>query len=417
MSEASVRHISTSCTIRILHMNIITRFLLGAAMVSLLSVALAAESLSAAIPNVKTDGEIRVLPRTRPDRQYQLYIGLPASYGKDPGKKYPVVYVTDGYWNFSTIRGIYWGLLYDKTLPEIIVVGIGYAGENLDYVSLRSSDLSPPLESRSAFEPGVFSGQADQFLHLIETVAIPLVEQEYRADPYHRVLVGGSLGGLFTLYALYANPTLFHGYVAASPSISTLWQYEEAFARSGKNIDAKVFVSFGGFEAPSYQNEMILFNQRLANRNYLKGGYQFHSIEGMRHCGAIAQGYIEGLQNICESFAPEHGISAEWAPPMAKDFYVIHFNPTDKLKAVALWTPAQQDVMHRHRRRLDDLVKQKKILVEGHTPDGSGQTFSSIGLNALDRKEAEQLAIADPAVVAGLMTFEVMCLSEKPVAR
>ena len=341
----------------------------------LLPVALAAESPSAAIPYIKTDGEIRVLPRTRPDRQYQLYIGLPALYGKDPGKKYPVVYVTDGYWNYSTIRGLYWGLLYDKTLPEIIIVGIGYAGENLDYVSLRGSDLSPPLESRNAFEAGMFSGQADQFLHLIETVAIPLLEQEYRADPQHRVLMGGSLGGGFTLYALYTKPKLFHGYVAASPNISTLWQYEEEFARSGQSIDAKVFVSVGGFEAPSYQNEMILFNQRLATRSYLKGGYRFHTIEAMRHCGAIAQGYVEGLQNVCEPIAPEHGISAEWAPSMTKNFYVIHFNPTDKLKAEALWTPAQQDVMHRHRQRLDGLVKEKKILVEGRTPNGSGQTF------------------------------------------
>jgi len=398
-------------------MNNITQCIFGAMIAALLSATLAAEAPPVAIPYVKTDGEIRVLPRTRPDRQYQLYIGLPASFGKDPVKKYPVVYVTDGYWSFSTIRGIYWGLLYDKTLPEIIVVGIGYAGENLDYESLRGSDLSPPLESRNVFEAGAFSDQADQFLNLIETVAIPLVEQEYRADPHHRVLMGGSLGGGFTLYALYTKPKLFQGYVAASPSISTLWQYEEAFARSGQNLDAKVFVSVGGFEAPSYKNETILFNQRLATRNYLKGGYQFRSFEGMRHCGAIAQGYVEGLQNVCESFAPEHGISAEAAPAMAKDFYVIHFNPTDKLKAETLWTPAQQDVMRRHRQRLDELVKDKKILVEGRTPNGSGQTFSSVGLNAHNKREAEQLATADPAVVAGLMTFEVMCLSEKPLAR
>ena len=49
-------------------------------------------------PYVKTNGEIRVLPPTRTDRQYQLYIGLPASYGKEPERRYPVVYFTDAYW-------------------------------------------------------------------------------------------------------------------------------------------------------------------------------------------------------------------------------------------------------------------------------------------------------------------------------
>src|SRR4051812_35943715 len=75
-------------------------------------------SADAAIPNTKTDGEIRVLPRTRRDRQYQLYIGLPASYHKEPTRKYPVVYAVDGYRNYATLRGIYWGLLDDKMLPE-----------------------------------------------------------------------------------------------------------------------------------------------------------------------------------------------------------------------------------------------------------------------------------------------------------
>ena len=54
-------------------------------------------------PFVNTDGEIRVLPRTRPDRLYQLHIGLPASYGKEPNRKYPVIYVTDGYRNAEAV--------------------------------------------------------------------------------------------------------------------------------------------------------------------------------------------------------------------------------------------------------------------------------------------------------------------------
>jgi hypothetical protein len=39
--------------------------------------------------------------------------------------------------------------------------------------------------------------------------------------------------------------------------------------------------------------------------------------------------------------------------------------------------------------------------------------FAAI-LNARNQAEAEQLASANPAVAAGLMTFEVVCLSERP---
>jgi len=119
--------------------------LCGLALAICISPAFAADAVPAGAevsnvtPFVNTDGEIRVLPRTRPDRLYQLHIGLPTSYGKEPNRKYPAIYVTDGYWHYAVIRSIYWGLTFDNTLPESIVVGIGYAGENLDYGKRRGS--------------------------------------------------------------------------------------------------------------------------------------------------------------------------------------------------------------------------------------------------------------------------------------
>jgi hypothetical protein len=71
-------------------------------------------------------------------------------------------------------------------------------------------------------------------------VVIPFVEREYRADPSHRVLGGASLGGLFTLYAMYTNPTLFSAYIAVTPAVVVgndwLLGYEEVFAKSGRPL-------------------------------------------------------------------------------------------------------------------------------------------------------------------------------------
>lgn len=53
------------------------------------------------------------------------------------------------------------------------------------------------------------SGHAAEFLQTIETVIMPFIEREYRADPSCRVMAGASLGGLFTLYAIYTKPELF----------------------------------------------------------------------------------------------------------------------------------------------------------------------------------------------------------------
>ncbi len=173
--------------------------------------------------------ELRVLPRTRPDRIYQLHIALPDSFRTHPEKKYPVVFVTDGYWDFATVAATCSNMAYDQNVPEMLVVGLGYAGENLDYEMLRAGDLNPVVV-HGIFDGG---GQSDQFLHMLETQAIPLLEKEYRADPAHRYLMGWSAGGLFTLHTLLTKPELFQGYVADSPSVDGGLEFRAGICRVG----------------------------------------------------------------------------------------------------------------------------------------------------------------------------------------
>ena len=60
-----------------------------------------------------------------------------------------------------------------------ITVGIGYAGDSPDCDQLRRWDLSPVPFG----DDGRGSGHAPEFLTTIETVVIPFVEKEYRAEP------------------------------------------------------------------------------------------------------------------------------------------------------------------------------------------------------------------------------------------
>ena len=110
-------------------------------------------------PHAIPDSQVRVLPRNEAGRHYQLHVGLPASYAKEPSRRYPVVYVTDGYWDFVKMTTIHGSLVYDRVVPEFVTVGIGYADESPDYGQLRRWELSPvPLDdggqaSRFAFAP------------------------------------------------------------------------------------------------------------------------------------------------------------------------------------------------------------------------------------------------------------------------
>jgi predicted alpha/beta superfamily hydrolase len=257
--------------------------------------------------------EVRTLPVNAAGRHYALFIHLPASYAAEPNRRYPVVFVTDGYWDFMKIVAIGGALSYDKYAPEYISVGMAYAGENPNYGDLRRWELSPvPFGS-----PIEASGHAKEFLETIEKVFIPLVDKEYRTDPKQRVLGGASLGGLFTLYSMFTKPDLFQGYVAVTPAVAVgggwLLKYEEQFAKAGKSVNARLYMTMGGNESPGFVTDILRMNQRLAARKYPKLAYEFRIIDGERHAGNQLESYNRGLRFIFAPLAAEQGPATEGA--------------------------------------------------------------------------------------------------------
>lgn len=128
-----------------------------------------------------------------------MLISLPWSYNDEPERTYPVVYLCDGYWDFPLGWGLYSHLLYDKVVPEYILVGLAYGGDKPDVDALRKPDLAPP-DTRM---PG-----GDYLARLKESI-IPFVESEYGCDPSFRCLAGVSIGGAFAMSALFREPGSF----------------------------------------------------------------------------------------------------------------------------------------------------------------------------------------------------------------
>jgi len=372
------------------------------------SMAWPAETASAPAypPHVVPNSELRVLPRTRPDRLYQLHIGLPAGFREHPEKKYPVVFVTDGYWGFTTVAAISGGLFYGKNVPEMLVVGLGYAGEHPDYQQLRNEDLSPMVESDDG------GGHAEQFLGLIETQVIPLLEKEYRADPGHRYLMGCSGGGAFTLYALLTKPELFQGYVADSPAVDVLWDFERELAASGRTTQARVFISAAENEWKFYRRQIGSFYRRLEKDGIVKGGLKFHPVDHVRHSGSVPEVYTQGLLFVTTPIAPETGVAKDYlTDPQGRPGFEINFRPTPVAASPAL-TTAQEAALRAHEAYLARLVAGKRVAWTAATPPESSRRYSTLVLFAADRAAAESVARADPAVQAGVLVYEL--LEEEP---
>lgn len=233
---------------------------------------------------------LRTLKSSDTGRAYDLYFQLP---DLKTGKKYPVLFVLDGQWDFKLLDSVYGGLHYDKFVPEMIIVGITYSGPNPDYDRLRAMDYTPtPVKA----VPG--SGDAAKFLAFLKKDVFPLVEKNYQADPSQRILMGSSYGGLFTLYALFTEPGLFYGYVAAAPAVSYddnfSFRQEKKFAETGKNLPVRLSVSVGGVEGLT--EPVKSFMEILKSRAYPDLKLDTRVIEGEGHAGNKPEAYNRGLR-------------------------------------------------------------------------------------------------------------------------
>ena len=240
------------------------------------------------------DSQVRQLESATTGRYYDIYVLLPPDYAQNQ-KQYPVLYVLDGQWDFKLLDSIYGGLLYDEFVPEMIIVGITYSGEDADYSALRAMDYTPV---RDSFVAG--SGDAPKFFTFLKEQLIPFIESEYRADASQRVLMGSSYGGTFTLYALFSEPGLFSGYVAASPAVPYggrfAFEQEAEYASSHKDLPVRLFLSVGGIEELRLPVEE--FMHILSERNYTGLEMETRIIEGERHAGNKPEAYNRGLRFI-----------------------------------------------------------------------------------------------------------------------
>jgi uncharacterized protein len=256
--------------------------------------------------HVVGNSEVRVLPVSANGRSYQLYVGLPPSYTKQPRRRYPVLYVCDGYWDFTLINSFLGGLYYDNDAPEIILVGIGYAGPNPDFGVLRAYDDTPAPSPSDAGRKT--TGHAAEFLSVLENEFIPFVEREYRVDSKFRALGGSSLGGLFTLYAMLERPGLFQGYIAPSPAVDWakgwLFGREEEFAAGHKDLPVRLFMSGAGEENASFLAAVRRFDERLQSRHYPGLHYKWRLVDGERHAGTKPESYNRGVRFVFAPFAP-----------------------------------------------------------------------------------------------------------------
>ncbi|MEW6735183.1 MAG: alpha/beta hydrolase-fold protein, partial [Acidobacteriota bacterium] len=176
----------------------------------------------------------------------EFLVHLPESYSRESSQRYPVLYVLDG--SSEDIHTAKSAALMARidVMPEIIIVGIpNVSGKG------RQRDYTPPGMRQDIDEADSPEGKADQFLSFLKTELIPCIERDYRTDG-KRMLAGNSRGGLFVIYSMIAEASLFDARFAHSPA---LWRDNDAivgrlehFLASSPNLHGFLYLSLGDAE-------------------------------------------------------------------------------------------------------------------------------------------------------------------------
>lgn len=244
-------------------------------------------------PNVEIQGtQVQNLFSEIMNQEYELHIHLPRYYD-DLSRKFPVLFVLDSQWDFALINSIYGSQYYDGFVPEIVIVGITWAGKDVNVDKLRTRDLTPSVQSSFGE-----TGRASDFLKYFRNELIPFIETNYHVTS-DRGLAGSSFGGLFTLYAMLTETDLFNRYFLTSPSLQwdngLLFKLEEDYSRRHSDLNLNLYMAIGSYEDLTFFNKMI---EVLESRNYKGFRFNHNVIEGAGHSGAKAEGFTRGMQFV-----------------------------------------------------------------------------------------------------------------------
>jgi len=210
---------------------------------------------SAPASYVLENTEVRDIRAQALKRDYQLYVALPDSY-RQGNKSYPVLFVVDANYSFAIVRNIAQRLNKHAGMEEVVVVGLSYANGDGGVYS-RRRDYTPTTPRKHDYRsdmpgrPPAF-GEAKAYGRFIAGEVFPFIASNYRVNMQRKVFIGHSYGSLLGLQFLLTEPRTFEHYILGSPSLwydaGVMFDREQAYAASHKDLPASVFFGIGGLE-------------------------------------------------------------------------------------------------------------------------------------------------------------------------
>lgn len=201
------------------------------------------------------------------NRYRRIWVYLPPDYRLNPLQHYPVLYMQDGQnlfgWGVSTLNGK-WNIdhslnkLFVKGMDGIIAIGIDNGGND------RMNEYSPWINPKQG------GGEGSKYIQFITDTLKPDIDARLHTSPNRddTAIMGSSMGGLISLYAILSRQDVFGKAGIFSPSLRFTDELYEFAAQTCRLQPVKIALLGGEQESDSMMFDLLALYNTLRDSGY-----------------------------------------------------------------------------------------------------------------------------------------------------
>jgi predicted alpha/beta superfamily hydrolase len=244
------------------------------------------------------------------NEERKIYVHCPKLDSADLNKRFPVLYLMDGDNHFELLAQYVDYLSRPDVLamPKIIVVGISNTERTRDLTPTNSILGYDGKPNSNAYK---LSGGNEFFLRFIETELMPVIDKNYKTEPY-KIFAGHSFGGIASINCILTHPNMFDAYIAVSPSLwwdkEYLLKLTDKKLKKGSKLNKMLFYSDGNEGGPNsfFHKNLLKLNSIIAQKKLKKLDYVYKHYPNETHMTEPVVAYFDALRFVFKEYAKHH---------------------------------------------------------------------------------------------------------------
>ena len=226
------------------------------------------------------------------DKYRDLTISVPASYGKDSKKTYPLLVLLDGDYLFDAFNGaLSYGNYWDD-LPETIIVGLHQNGNSERYDDCKIDEST-----------GLPEGKGEKFFEFIGGELLPYIQSKYRVGNF-KIIAGHDVTAGFMNLFLYKDQPLFNAYISLSPELATEMESRIADRLSAQKETIFYYLSSADGDIKKMRENIALLDTNIKSVSNSNLNYRFDEIKGASHYSLVLYSIPNALYQFFASYKP-----------------------------------------------------------------------------------------------------------------